>query len=163
VEYDDAARPHELGKSPQHDRRLLQIEQHEPPDQRIERTACAELFETRDFETHVVEPRGLRALACERNRFRRLVDAEHRSARADERSGKQADIAGAAADVEHVHTWREARARENGFCQLADEARLEHQPPVLFAAMSENIGLPRIVFHRRLRRMRRRDGCSPLT
>ena len=103
MERSDAARPQvRRGRSDEADEILL-MHQDIAPDHEVERlpTGTAGL---RTFGEHdVLDPLALRASSRKLDRRSRLVDPGHVTVRADDLCREEADIPGAAADLQHPH------------------------------------------------------------
>src|SRR5262249_62118046 len=107
---------------------VAEIPQHEPADDRIEALVRLKGIHVRDGKAAPAKAHLRRPCRRAPDRVFGAVDAEHASPRPHQPGGEKSNVAGAAANVEDVHSGADAGAAEDLPGQLAPEGRL-HPPP----------------------------------
>ena len=139
LEGDHAARPHALQQPAQGGRRIVQVHQDQPADERVDRGGHGDLGQVLDDEGDVGQAGGAGPALGHRDRLGRPVDAEHGPGRADQPGGQERHVAGAAADVEDPHARGQAGPAQDLLGEVAEEAGLVDQAVELVAVVAEDV------------------------
>jgi len=135
----DAAGPQQLRRTPYDGHRVVDVEQDQPADDRVEAVAHGEAPHVAGHELDVGDPLAAGPVAGERHGGLGAVDADDGAARADPAGEEEGDVAGAAAEVEDAHAGGDPAEREEGARRSGQHAGLGLESGELGVAVPEDV------------------------
>ena len=129
-----------------HQRRVRCVEQHEAPDDRVERPGHLDLVEVALDERHIADAAVGTSVGRPGEGGRRLVDADDGTRRADELGQRQGHVAGAGTEVEHSHAGLDAGQGQDRLRRSGERTRLALEALQLVVVVAEQV----LVSHGRL-------------
>jgi hypothetical protein len=115
------------------------MDQKKPPDHGIKFRVCFEFAHIRVDEANMLEPFLFRSRGRCRERFPIDINSGDAATRTHKVAGDQRDISHAAAEIQHMHAFRDAGVAKETIGEWIDDGRLQREPPPLGVCMRKNI------------------------